>query len=143
MHWQKLCIDRSDRVEMNNYFYTAKSSNSKKCTHLNWLGALFFMSDSLTTAICFALSNHKDETVLNYSYTRDDSLRWVQNFYPQKNISAVFSSQSPLRYKPTAQNCSNRIKTRSKQPKLCLFHSFSAQESQLNTKKSFKHCINT
>ena len=58
-------------------------------------------------------------------------------------FSAAFHSQAPPRDKPTVQNSANRLKTCSKQPKLCLFDSFSVQRHRLNTKKSFKHCINT
>ena len=52
----------------------------------------------------------------------------------KKYFSASIPSQASLRDKPTVQNSANRLKTCSKQPKLCLFHSFSAQKSQLNTK---------
>jgi len=58
----------------------------------------------------------------------------VQIICPQKILSAVFPFQTSPRAEPTAQNSPNHLKTCSKHPKLCLFHSFSAQKSQLNTK---------
>jgi len=66
-------------------------------------------------------------------YTRDVSLKWVQNPLHKKYISAVFSSEFPPRDKPPAQNSSNRLKTHSKQPRLCLYPSISARKHQLNT----------
>ena len=61
----------------------------------------------------------------------------------KKYIPAAFPSQSPPRDKPTVQNSPNRLKTCSKHPKLCLYHSLSARKHQMNTKKSIRHCINT
>ena len=61
----------------------------------------------------------------------------------KKYISTAFPSQTASRDKPTVQNSANRLKNPCIQPKLCLFYLISAQKHQMNTKKSFKHCINT